>query len=166
MFTQIISRPTDVHLTRLMLRLVKIRSHPIGTTDASFLAESYYTKCILDHVVQSAGEHIRPIASFKMRQKPFLSQVYSAIIFSFLMTLPEIHNTHNIMDMMDQSAYWPTQRTDSLPLGASDIPTTEATESHLQMLYGLVSAMASFGEKKLQSLTSSPAKPRTRVPVR
>lgn len=63
------------------------------------------------------------------------------------MTLPETHNTHNIMDMMDQSGYWPTQRTDSLPLGSPDIPTTEGNESHLQMLYGLVSAMASFGER-------------------
>lgn len=40
------------------------------------------------------------------------------------------------MDMMDQSGYWPAQRTDSLPLGS---PTTEGNESHLQLLYGLVS---------------------------
>jgi hypothetical protein len=63
------------------------------------------------------------------------------------MTLPETHNTQNLMDMMDQSAYWPAQRTDSLPLGSPDIPTTEGNESHLQLLYGMVSAMASFSKK-------------------
>lgn len=56
------------------------------------------------------------------------------------MTLPETHNTQNMMDMMDQSAYWPAQRTDHLPLGS---PTTEGNESHLQLLYGMVGGLAS-----------------------